>query len=39
MYLDIKDICLANDLNKIIYILAMNGRYNKLKLVIERMSN
>lgn len=39
MLIDVKDISTQNEINKIIYILAMNGRFNKLKLVIERMTN
>ncbi|CAD8073915.1 unnamed protein product [Paramecium sonneborni] len=36
---DIKDICQQNEVNYVILILAMNGRYNKLKLIHDRMTN
>ncbi|CAD8160742.1 unnamed protein product [Paramecium pentaurelia] len=36
---DIKDICQQNEVNYVILILAMNGRFNKLKLIQDRMTN
>ncbi|CAK71913.1 unnamed protein product (macronuclear) [Paramecium tetraurelia] len=36
---DIKDICQQNEVNFVILILAMNGRFNKLKLIHDRMTN
>ncbi|KAM3134202.1 hypothetical protein pb186bvf_013720 [Paramecium bursaria] len=39
MYNDVKDLMTQNEVNNIVYILAINGRHQKLKLLIDRMTN